>query len=340
MRISILTIFPNIFDSFLRESMLARAIALGLLSVQTVDIRTFSDRKHKNTDDDPFGGGAGMVMLAQPIVSAMASVATSGVRRIFLSPRGATLTQQKVKELASIPHIALLCGHYEGVDQRAIDLSIDEEISIGDYILTGGEPAAMVLVDAVARLIPGVLGCAESAEDESFTSGLLEYPHYTRPRAFMGHTVPDVLLGGNHAEIIKWRRSQALRITRERRPDLLGEKDTRVTKSKLHLLWTNTDIETSLHMVMMYATNSLVHRFWEEVTVILWGATPNLVVSHNEIQDAMRVAMNVGVAFSACISCAERYGIVDELRAFGVQVVPWGEPLSELLRSGSPLLSI
>ena len=225
MRISILTIFPNIFDSFLKESMLARAIAQGLLTVQPVDIRPFSDRKHKNTDDDPFGGGAGMVMLAQPIVSAMASVAPEGssVRRIFLSPRGPVLTQKKAEALAALPHIALLCGHYEGVDQRAIDLCIDEEISIGDYILTGGEPAAMVLVDAVARLIPGVLGCADSAQDESFTSGLLEYPHYTRPREFMGLAVPEVLCSGNHAEIVKWRHAEALRITRERRPELLGE---------------------------------------------------------------------------------------------------------------------
>jgi len=165
-----------------------------------------------------------MVMLAQPIVAAMESVAPKGAaaRRIFLSPRGAVLTQKKAEQLAEVSHMALLCGHYEGVDQRAIDLCIDEEISIGDYILTGGESAAMVLIDAVARLIPGVLGCADSAKDESFTSSLLEYPHYTRPRSFRGLTVPDVLVNGNHAEIIKWRREQSLRITRERRPDLLG----------------------------------------------------------------------------------------------------------------------
>lgn len=223
MRISLLTIFPHMFDSFFAESMLARAIAQGLLSVEAVDLRPFSDRKHKNTDDDPFGGGAGMVMLAQPIIDAMASVAPqpfSG-RRIFMSPRGQTLTQKKAEQLAQAEHLVLLCGHYEGVDQRAIDLCIDEELSIGDYVLTGGEPAAMVLVDAVARLIPGVLGCAESAEEESFTSGLLEYPHYTRPRSLHGLDVPEVLLGGNHAEIVKWRREQSLRITLERRPDLL-----------------------------------------------------------------------------------------------------------------------
>lgn len=223
MHISILTIFPGMFTSFFAESILARAIAQGLLSVEAIDLRPYSDRKHKNLDDDPFGGGAGMVMLAQPIVDAMEDVAPKDkpVRRIFLSPRGKTLTQKRAEELAREAHIALLCGHYEGVDQRAIDLCIDEEISIGDYVLTGGEAAAMVLVDCVARLIPGVLGSSESVEDESFTSGLLEYPHYTRPREYRGLSVPDVLVGGNHAHIVKWRREEALRITLQRRPDLL-----------------------------------------------------------------------------------------------------------------------
>ena len=221
MKITILTIFPHIFDSVLGESILSRAIAQGLLSVEAVDIRPFSDRKHKNTDDDPFGGGAGMVMLAQPIMDAMAHVQTEGCRRIYLSPRGKTLTQKKAEELAKIPHLVLLCGHYEGVDQRAIDACIDEELSIGDYVLTGGETAAMVLVDCVARLVPGVLGSDESALDESFTSGLLEYPQYTRPRSFRGMDVPEVLLGGNHAQIVSWRKEQSLRLTLERRPDLL-----------------------------------------------------------------------------------------------------------------------
>ncbi len=223
MRITVLTIFPEMFDSFLAASILGRAIAQGLLQVEAVDLRPFSDRKHKNTDDDPFGGGAGMVMLAQPILAAMAHVAPQPFRgkRIFLSPRGATLTQQKAEALSREEHLVLLCGHYEGVDQRAIDLCIDEELSIGDYVLTGGEPAAMVLIDCVARLIPGVLGCGESTREESFTSGLLEYPQYTRPRSLEGLDVPEVLLNGNHAEIEAWRREQSLRITFERRPDLL-----------------------------------------------------------------------------------------------------------------------
>ena len=242
MKISILTIFPRIFDSFLSESILGRAIRQSLLTVETIDIRPFSARKHKNTDDEPYGGGAGMVMLAQPIVDAMESVApessstraiddaiepnppaTCRAHRIFLSPRGTPWTQRRAKELSSKEHLVILCGHYEGVDQRAIDLCIDEEISIGDYIVTGGETAALVVLDSIARLIPGVLGCAESPEDESFARGLLEYPHYTRPRVFRGLHVPEVLLNGNHAEIQAWRHGEALRITRERRQDLLGD---------------------------------------------------------------------------------------------------------------------
>lgn len=221
MRITALTIFPHIFDSFLSESILARACQRGLISFEAVDLRPFSDRKHKNTDDDPFGGGAGMVMLAQPVVDAMEAVASPGCRRIYLSPRGAVLTQKKAEELSQLEHLVLLCGHYEGLDQRAIDLCVDEELSIGDYILTGGEAAAMVVLDAVARLVPGVLGNEESAEEESFTSGLLEYPQYTRPRVFRGLEVPGVLLNGNHAQIVKWRREQALRVTFERRPEML-----------------------------------------------------------------------------------------------------------------------
>ncbi len=225
MRVTILTIFPRIFDSFLGESILGRAIAAGHLSIDVVNLRDFSTRKHRNTDDDPFGGGAGMVMLAQPIVDAMRHIASEAPidRRIYLSPRGETLTQKRAEALSSLSHIALLCGHYEGVDQRAIDRCIDEELSIGDYVLTGGETAALVLIDCVARLIPGVLGHASSAEDESFSSGLLEYPQYTRPRSFLGADVPEVLLNGNHAEIVKWRREQALRITWERRRDMLGK---------------------------------------------------------------------------------------------------------------------
>ncbi|MGN0971289.1 MAG: tRNA (guanosine(37)-N1)-methyltransferase TrmD [Aristaeellaceae bacterium] len=223
MKITILTIFPEMFDSVLNSSILGRAREQGLIDVQCVDIRPFSDRKHKNTDDYPFGGGAGMVMLAQPIMDAMAHVTGENFRgrRIYMGPRGTTLTTAKARELAREEELVLLCGHYEGVDQRALDACIDEEISIGDYILTGGELAAMVLTDCVARFIPGVLGSAESPEEESFSDGLLEYPQYTRPRELSGMEVPEVLLSGDHAKIRAWRRQESLRATKRFRPDLL-----------------------------------------------------------------------------------------------------------------------
>ena len=223
MTVSILTIFPEMFESVFSASILGRAREQGLLDVRLTDIRPFSAAKHKNTDDYPFGGGAGMVMTAQPIMDAMAAVSAGlpGARRIYLGPRGRKLSTAVAKELAAEQSLILLCGHYEGVDQRALDACVDEEISIGDYILTGGELAAMVLVDCVARFIPGVLGSAESPEEESFSDGLLEYPQYTRPRDLNGHTVPEVLLNGNHAEIRRWRRRESLSATLRYRPDLL-----------------------------------------------------------------------------------------------------------------------
>ena len=225
------------FDSVLSASILGRAREQGLLDVSLVDIRPFSDRKHKNTDDYPFGGGAGMVMLAQPIRDAMAFAMGDSFRgrRIYLGPRGQTLTTEKARALAAEEELILLCGHYEGVDQRALDTLIDEEISIGDYILTGGELAAMVLTDCVARFIPGVLGSADSPEEESFSDGLLEYPQYTRPRVWQGLSVPEVLLNGNHANISAWRRKESLRATLRFRPDLLekavlSEQDRKILK--------------------------------------------------------------------------------------------------------------
>ena len=226
MKITILTIFPEMFAP-LHLSMLGRAEKAGLLEIREVNIRDYSKNKHHNTDDAPFGGGAGMVMLAQPIVDAIRDVQGEHFKgkRIYLSPRGQTLTQQKVEQLAKEEELILLCGHYEGVDQRALDLCIDEEISIGDYILTGGELAAMVLTDCVARFIPGVLGSAESPEEESFSDGLLEYPQYTRPRELNGMEVPEVLLSGDHAKIKAWRRQESLRATKKFRPDLLEKAD-------------------------------------------------------------------------------------------------------------------
>ena len=225
MKINILTIFPEMFESVFSASILGRAVERGLLEITLTDIRPYSAAKHKNTDDYPFGGGAGMVMTAQPILDAMADArrALPAARRIYLGPRGRTLTTALARELAREEELILLCGHYEGVDQRALDACIQEEISIGDYILTGGELAAMVLTDCVARFIPGVLGSAESPEEESFSGGLLEYPQYTRPREIAGRTVPEVLLNGDHAKIAAWRRKESLRATAAFRPDLLSQ---------------------------------------------------------------------------------------------------------------------
>lgn len=227
MKIKILTIFPEMFESVLNTSILGRAREAGLLEVKCIDIRPFSDKKHQNTDDYPFGGGAGMVMMAQPIATAMAEAAKPPFagRRIYLGPRGKPFNQAKARELSNEKELVLLCGHYEGVDQRVLDACIDEEISIGDYILTGGELAAMVLVDCVARLIPGVLGSEESPEEESFSDGLLEYPQYTRPREWEGREAPEILLNGDHAKIAAWRRQQSLLATKKVRPDLLEKAD-------------------------------------------------------------------------------------------------------------------
>ena len=235
MKITILTIFPEMFESVLNSSILGRAREQGLVEVECVDIRPFSTLKHKNTDDYPFGGGAGMVMLAQPIMDAMAAVTGEDFsgKRIFMGPRGTTLTTAKARELAKEEHLVLLCGHYEGVDQRALDACIDEEISIGDYILTGGELASMVLTDCVSRFIPGVLGSGESAEEESFSDGLLEYPQYTRPREFRGMEVPEILLSGDHAKIKAWRRQESLRATKRFRPDLLEKAELTDKEKKL-----------------------------------------------------------------------------------------------------------
>ena len=227
MTVDILTVFPEMFESVFSVSILGRAREQGLLDIRFTDIRSFSAAKHRNTDDYPFGGGAGMVMTAQPIMDAMSSVSAAlpGARRIYLGPRGRKLNTALARELAAEDALILLCGHYEGVDQRALDECVDEEISIGDYILTGGELAAMVLTDCVARFIPGILGCSDSPEEESFSDGLLEYPQYTRPRDLGGRLVPEVLLNGDHARIRAWRRRESLRATLRFRPDLLETAD-------------------------------------------------------------------------------------------------------------------
>ena len=223
MKIDILTLFPEMFVP-LRESIIGRAVENGRIEINLVNIRDFSADKHKKCDDYPSGGGAGMVMMPQPIAAAIASVDEKHeARRIYLSPKGRTFSQKMLGRLSSYGHIVLLCGHYEGVDQRVLDLYIDEEISLGDFVLTGGELPAMVVADCLARFQGGVLS-EGSLVDESFTNGLLEYPQYTRPQVFEGLSVPEVLVSGDHGKVDAWRREQAEKLTKELRPDLLEDK--------------------------------------------------------------------------------------------------------------------
>ena len=223
-RASVLTLYPEMFPGPLGLSLAGRALASDTWSLETVQIRDFATDRHRSVDDTPAGGGAGMVMRADVVASAIDHASPDGDARprLLMSPRGKPLTQARVRELADGPGAVILCGRFEGVDQRVIEARQLEEVSIGDYILSGGEIAALVLLDATVRLLPGVMGNALSGTHESFESGLLEHPHYTRPAEFEGRTIPDVLTSGNHALIEKWRREEAERLTRERRPDLLA----------------------------------------------------------------------------------------------------------------------
>lgn len=225
-RFDVLTLFPELIDGIMETSIIGRAQDKGIVSVHSHQIRDFSEDKHRRVDDTPYGGGMGMVMGAEPIFRCYNSVVAEtdkGCKRktVYMSPQGAVLTQKKALELASYDNIVILCGHYEGVDQRIIDEIVDEEISIGDYVLTGGELPACVLMDCISRMIDGVLSDKTCYEDESIACGMLEYPQYTRPYDFMGRVVPQVLINGNHAEIDKWRYRMALEKTKKNRPDLL-----------------------------------------------------------------------------------------------------------------------
>ncbi len=226
MKINILTLFPEMFTPVTEASILGRAVDKGILDINLVNIRDYTLDKHRKTDDTPFGGGPGMVMSAQPIFDALRSLDAAGgqaaARIIYMSPRGRILDQEKIEELAACEELTILCGHYEGVDQRVLDAWNMEEISIGDYILTGGELAAMVLIDSVSRFIPEVLGSEESATEESIYSGLLEFDQYTKPREYEGLAVPEVLFGGNHQAIHLWQYERSLALTKERRPDLFA----------------------------------------------------------------------------------------------------------------------
>lgn len=220
MRIDVLTLFPEMFGPVIGGSILGRAAEKGIIDVRLTDIRDFSNDKHNKADDYPFGGGGGMVMMPDPIFGAMESVGAADRKVIYMSPRGKILDAEKIRELSEMDGFVILCGHYEGVDQRVLDYWDAEEVSIGDYVLTGGELPAMVLIDSVARLLPDVLGNENSALEESVYSGLLEHPQYTKPREYRGLKVPEVLLNGNHKLIDLWKFRQALLLTKERRPDM------------------------------------------------------------------------------------------------------------------------
>jgi len=228
MRFEVLTLFPEMLNSVFDTSIIGRARQAGLISVACTDIRSFTKDKHRRVDDTPYGGGYGMVMQCQPVVDCIRAVKSGlkgSTRVIYMSPQGRLFNNKVVKELAGYDNLVLLCGHYEGIDERIIELEVDEELSVGDYVLTGGELAAAIVVDAVARTVDGVLPSSRCFEDESLEGGLLEYPQYTRPRVFEGLEVPEVLLGGNHAEIAKWRAARSLERTVAKRPDLIN-KDT------------------------------------------------------------------------------------------------------------------
>lgn len=239
MKINVLTIFPDFFTSLINWSIIGRAIENKILTIEINNIRDFSKNKHKKVDDYPYGGGPGMIMTAQPIFDILEEVKKKDSKTIFLSPKGKKLNQDLLNSLSKEKHLILLCGHYEGIDNRIIENFIDEEISIGDYVLTGGEIPAMVLIDGLTRLLPGVLSSEEAYKEESHYNGLLEYPQYTRPYDFMGYKVPDILLSGNHKEIEEWRKNESLKATLKRRPDLVkklnnNEKEFKKTILKLN----------------------------------------------------------------------------------------------------------
>ena len=239
MKFDVLTLFPEMFE-ILKSSVIGKAIEKDLIDINLINIRDFSNDKHKKVDDTPYGGGAGMVMKPDVVYSAYNSIKAEDAKVIYMSPQGKKLNQKKVEELSKENHLIILCGHYEGIDQRVLDKIVDEEISIGDYVLTGGEIPAMVLIDSVSRYIDGVIS-NESVSEESFSNGLLEYPQYTRPEVFMGEKVPEVLLSGHHENINKWRRQESLKNTLKKRPELLDDIEL-TEKEKIYIKNLNEEV--------------------------------------------------------------------------------------------------
>jgi tRNA (guanine37-N1)-methyltransferase len=281
MRFTVVTLFPEMFESFLAASLLGKAREAGLIAVDFVDPRDWTRDKHRSVDDTPYGGGPGMVMKAEPLLAALGSI-EGAPRRVVLAPAGAPLTQATAVRLAGEAHVVLVCGRYEGIDERVAELAIDETISIGDYVLSGGEVAAMTVIDAVARLVPGVLGDAASAEDESFSAGLLEYPHYTRPAEVGGLAVPEVLLSGNHERIRQWRRGQSLARTRRRRPDLWRKRTVLPGDDKLD---PGGEVAARSHVILLH--HPVLDRLGEVVT----SSVTNL-----DIHDIARSVSTYGLA--------------------------------------------
>lgn len=243
MRIDIMTLFPEMCETVLNESIIGRARRAGKVELFCTNIRDFSGNKHNKVDDMPYGGGMGMIMAADPIYNCYKSLYSDGEPKphlIYMSPKGKTLTQKRVVELSKLDRVVILCGHYEGVDERVIEEIVDEEISVGDYVLTGGELPALTLADAICRMLPGVLSDDICFEEESHFAGLLEHPQYTRPAVWHGKEVPETLLSGNHAEITKWKRKQSLLITKERRPEMFGKID--LDKNDIKLLEDHTKV--------------------------------------------------------------------------------------------------
>jgi tRNA (guanine37-N1)-methyltransferase len=278
MKFTVVTILPELIEPALAAGVVGRAREAGVITVDTVNPRDFTSDRHRTVDDNPYGGGPGMVMKPEPLLAAIAKAGEG--RRILLSPGGAPLTQARVRELAQLPHLVLVCGRYEGIDERVVELGIDEELSIGDYVLSGGELGALVVIDAVSRLVPGVLGEPASADDESFSAGLLEYPQYTRPPVLDGRAVPEILTSGNHAAIAAWRREQAMRRTAARRADLWARfRPTPADRKRVPPLAARTHI-------------ALVHHPVVDRT----GAIVTTSVTNFDVHDLARSAMTYGLA--------------------------------------------
>ncbi len=241
MRFDVITLFPELIDVYTKNGIIGRAVENGMFELGAANLRDYSEDKHKKVDDYPYGGGPGMLLKPEPMFKALDAIKKHNSYVIYLSPKGSLFNQNKARELSSMEHIVLIAGHYEGIDQRIIDRYVDEEISMGDYVLTSGELPVLTVIDAVVRLIPGVLGSDESSVEESHSSNLLEYPQYTRPESYLGMDVPEILLSGHHKKIEEWRRFKAIEATLERRPDMIKDEDTIKEYNKLARLYKSTN---------------------------------------------------------------------------------------------------